>query len=112
MKTTLPTERFSQYSFLCPGCGWKHFFTENQVNNRKFVYVCDCTTAFKPRLTESSPEDIPKITKGEEYTTALEIMKAQGYSVREAKEMLDKVFSPEKDVVTLIKDAIFNGCTA
>lgn len=108
MKQVLPSQAFTQYQIICPNCGWKWYFIEAQLKHPKFLFVCDCAEAFKPRLTIEIKEKEISNTVNDIFSQVVDILRQNGWSKQESVERLEKVYSPQKDIKTLLTEAIFN----
>lgn len=110
-KVVLPSDSFTQYQISCPKCGWKWYFIKGQLEHPQFTFVCDCKTAFKPRLTIPDPkikEQKPVHTSY--FDQVLANLIKLGFSKDESLKRLSPVFSPDKDIETILSQAIFRGC--
>lgn len=106
MRKIAVSEIFHQTKYDCPECDWPHWITDLQLKVKRFFIVCShCGTSFKPELPPHIKVEEKKDTSI--YNTDLakeviEVVMAQGYSVKEAKERYRESFDPRLDLTELV----------
>ena len=105
------TIKWTQYQFNCPKCGWPHWLGSKQLNHPKYIIVCDCGYVFAPKRKKKYKlkEDKSYFTDNQIINEVIELLVLYGYSKKESKSRVNKVFDETKNLETLFKDAILNG---
>lgn len=107
MKTIVPSDEFKQYRFTCPNCGWNWWFTVNQIKaaNGKLKFFCDCGEGFTANVKEFENKFEKEENDRRYYNIVLDMLQNQGWSKLEAEEKIKAVYSPNKTLDVLLKDA-------
>lgn len=105
-----PILEFKQYKIACPKCGWCWWFTENQLKRNRLKFVCDCGACFVPCISKESLSEID-FSKTESFTSLVMSLVKWGYSRKEAKTRIEKVFNPSKKSEDILREAIFYDTT-
>ena len=112
MQTILPAEDFGQKMFECPNkeCGWRHWFTNKQLEKNRLVVTCNCGTTFRPRLvleeaSSKKKQTTSRVLSDRNAQIALTVLEAR-MDKKKAQEAVIAVFSEILDLEELIQEAI------
>lgn len=111
MEKILPKETYTQYKFDCPQCDWPWWATIAQLSHPQYIIVCYCGYCFKPILKNEHAKVIDNYSLEEKFNQIVQVLVLQGYSKKEAIYRVKKVYRQDKDIESLIKDAIFYSST-
>jgi transcription elongation factor Elf1 len=106
MKTVPIHSIHIDYTLVCPKCGWTHDMNQTQYNNSSYFIQCECGQTFKP----NRPEKEKSIKEEQQYLDQIiavaEIVESAGFNKKDARERVKKIFDKNKDVQTLVKEAV------